>query len=280
VCLRSSVPKVRRWWLVTTDLSQGTVRVGVVSDIHVTPDLAKTGRWNELLHYDRSLPRLAKVLDWFAGEALDAVFVLGDLTEDGDLESLRDALDALASGLDVPGYVLAGNHDAAIEHLGQEVDARPPLALVNDGLVRTVPFGTAHQQWHGGYRFTVDVVAPDTDDLLILASHYPLITRQRALEARGLRYAGDIEDIEAQTAALSARRAPTVVLTGHAHVGDAHAEGRVLQLVNPPVVEGDGWASIVAIDPVGVVEREIRAIDANTVRRTTHRYAEGRWTES
>jgi predicted phosphodiesterase len=274
------VPNVRRSGVVTTDLSHGTARIGVVSDIHVTPDRTKTGHWNEPIHYDRALPRLAKVLDWFAGASLDAVFILGDLTDEGDVESLRDALDACASALAVPGYVVAGNHDAQIEHFGHEVDARPPLAYIDDGLVGNVPFGTAHQQWHGEYRFTVDVVAPDTDDLLLLATHYPLLSRQRALEARGLRYAGDIEDIEAQTAALARRRAPTVVLTGHLHVGDAHAEGRTLQLVNPPVVEGDGWASILAIDPVGIVEREVRAIDASTVHRTTHRYAEGRWIDS
>lgn len=262
---------------MTTEISQGTARVGVVSDIHVVPDTTKTGEWNEPIRYDRALPRLAQALDWFRDEHVDAVLILGDLSDDGDVESIRDALDVCAQHLDAPGYVLGGNHDAPLGTLGHEVDARPPLAYVNDGLIRSVPFGTAHQRWHGDLRFTVEPHAPKTEDLLILACHYPLISRRRALEARGLRYAGDIEDVEQQTQALSRRRAPTVVLTGHLHVDDAHAEGRVLQLVNPPIVEGDGWASIVAIDPIGIVDREVRALDADTVRRTSFRYAEGRW---
>lgn len=260
------------------DPSPTAARVGVVSDVHVTPDLARTGRWNELLHYDRALPRLALALEWFAGEDLDAVFILGDLSEDGDAESLRQALDACARTVDAPGYVFGGNHDAGLlEHLSQEVDARPPLALVPDGIVRGVPFGTAHATWHGGMRFTADVQAPETDDLLLLAGHFPLISRRRALEARGLRYAGDLEDVEQQTAALRGRRAPTVVLCGHLHVDDAHADGRTLQLVNPPVIEGDGWASVLTVEPVGVVHREVRALDAARSSRTTHRYADGRW---
>ena len=46
-------------------VSPTAARIGVVSDVHVTPDIDRTGRWNELIHYDRALPRLAKALEWF-----------------------------------------------------------------------------------------------------------------------------------------------------------------------------------------------------------------------
>src|SRR3712207_5680555 len=97
---------------MTGSLSPTAAKIGVVSDVHVTQDLARTGRWNELMHYDRSLPRLAMALAWFADEDVDAIFVLGDLTEDGDTESLDQALDAIQDGVDAPTYVFAGNHDA------------------------------------------------------------------------------------------------------------------------------------------------------------------------
>ena len=127
------------------------------------------------------------------------------------------------------------------------------------------------------FRFTATPEAPETDDLLVIATHFPLISRQRAVQARGLRYAGDLEDVEQHTQALARRTAPTVVLSGHLHVDDVHAEHRTLQLVNPPVVEGEGGASLVTIEPVGVVHREVRALDASVRREHTYRYADGRW---
>ena len=264
---------------MTEHVSPTAARIGVVSDIHVTPDLDRTGRWNELIHYDRALPRLAKALQWFKAEEVDAVFVLGDLTEDGDEASLHQALDQVKECVDAPTYVFAGNHDgAALEQFSQQVDSRPPLALVPDGLVRGVPFGTAHVSWHGGLRFTAQVEAPETDDLLVLATHFPLISRERAIQARGLRYAGDLEDVEQHTKALAKRTSPTVVLSAHLHVDDVHAEQRVLQLVNPPVVEGEGGASLVTIEPMGIVHREVRGLDDQTRREHTYRYVDGRWT--
>lgn len=264
---------------MTEHVSPTAARIGVVSDVHVTPDIDRTGRWNELIHYDRALPRLAKALDWFKDEDVDAVFVLGDLTEDGDEASLQQALDQVKEGVDAPAYVFAGNHDGAVlDQLSQQVDSRPPLALVPDGLVRGVPFGTAHVAWHGGLRFTANVEAPETDDLLVLATHFPLISRERAVQARGLRYAGDLEDVEQHTNALAKRTSPTVVLCAHLHVDDVHAEHRALQLVNPPVVEGEGGASLLTIEPVGIVHREVRGLDVDTRREHTYRYADGRWT--
>jgi predicted phosphodiesterase len=264
---------------MTAPVSPTAARIGVVSDVHVTPDVDRTGRWNELIHYDRALPRLTMALEWFEEEDVDAILVLGDLTEDGDRDSLAQALDAVQDKVDRPTYVFAGNHDGALlGELSQQVDARPPLALVPDGLVRGVPFGTAHVDWHGGFRFTAQLEAPETDDLLVVATHFPLISRVRAIEARGLRYAGDLEDVETHTKTLGARTSPTVVLSAHLHVDDAHAEGRTLQLVNPPVVEGDGGASLVTVEPLGVVHREVRALDGRARREHTYRYADGRWT--
>jgi hypothetical protein len=263
---------------VVPDLSPTAARIGVVSDIHVTPDRDRTGHWNEPIHYNRALARLERALEWFNGEDVDAVFILGDLCEEGDIASLRAALD-ICQDLTMPGYVLGGNHDALqLELLREEVGARPPLAFADQGVIRGVPFGTAHVTWHGGHRFTATLVMPDGDDLVLVATHFPLISRQRTLEGRGLRYAGDLQDVELHTATLTRRRSPTVVLAAHLHVDDEHVEGRALQLVNPPVVEGEGGASIVSVEPVGIVHREVRALDAGTVRRTTHRFVDGRWT--
>lgn len=263
---------------MTAHVSSSAARIGVVSDLHVTPDLDRKGRWNEVIHYDRALPRLGKALAWFNDEDVDAILLLGDLTEDADEGSLRHALDHVQEAVDAPTYVLAGNHDAALlEQLSQEVDSRPPLALVPDGLIGGVPFGTAHIAWQGGGRFTADLQAPATDDPLVVATHFPLISRRAAVLARGLRYAGDLEDVEAHTEALAARTSPTVVLGGHLHVDDAHAEGSTLQLVNPPVVEGEGGASLVTVEPIGVVHREVRALDVELTRRHTYRYDDGRW---
>ena len=84
-------------------------------------------------------------------------------------------------------------------------------------------------------------------DLVVLATHFPMISRAGALAERGLAYAGDLLDGSSILAGLRASVAPVVALSGHLHARDSTSEGSVLQLAAAALVEAPYEVSIVEI---------------------------------
>lgn len=59
------------------------MRIGVLTDIHAADPGRGRGSWHNEFDFDRSLPLLDAALDRLADERLDAIFLIGDLTADG-----------------------------------------------------------------------------------------------------------------------------------------------------------------------------------------------------
>jgi hypothetical protein len=72
---------------------------------------------------------------------------------------------------------------------------------------------------------------------VLLLSHSPLIDREAAVVAAGLRNAGTFGDPIGVLAVLTQRTGATVVLHGHFHVRDATVQGPVLQLGFAALIE-------------------------------------------
>lgn len=153
----------------------------------------------------------------------DAVLVSGDLAEhgaDGEYAIVSSALEAL----DVPTYVLPGNHDdrAALRaHFGLGGDAEEPVRYaVEAGAIRiavldTTKPGQDSGQLEGDQLDWLDAELSDAPDrtTLLAMHHPPFATGMRAWDAIGLD--------PADRAALSdvIRRHPNVVriVSGHVH---------------------------------------------------------------
>lgn len=105
---------------------------------------------------------------------------------------------------------------------------------------------------------------------MLLASHFPLLSRKEALSARELPYAGDLVDRAALAASIGARPGPTVVACGHIHVREAASFGSLLQLSCGALVEPPFEATIIELRdaPAGLeVERSAHELGTAPERR-------------
>jgi hypothetical protein len=85
-----------------------SLRLGILSDLH----LGRTGQghWHNRLLYDSAAAVAGAAVVALNGEPLDAVYVLGDLTDAGTEAQLAQARWIL-DGLSAPWFALPGNHD-------------------------------------------------------------------------------------------------------------------------------------------------------------------------
>jgi len=265
-------------------VASAAVRLGLATDLHLTPE-PRTGHWNFDVRYDRALDRLAAALAWFGEREVDAVLILGDLTEEGDLASLHRALDALRAGTPADAYVLGGNHDGPLLDALRDAVA-PPVAVLDEltGADGVLLLGR-HCVEVGDFRFCLPLgELPGGDAPLVLATHFPVVSREAVVRAQELNYAGDLVDAAEAAQTLHDRPGPTVVLCGHLHVDDAYTDGTLLQVVTPPVVEGPGTAAIVEIttDSDGGaavhVRRELRELDGDGTSIREWTFDGARWT--
>jgi predicted phosphodiesterase len=258
---------------------QGQImRLGIVTDIHLSPAGTPPGKWHNPLVYDRADDLLARAIAFFEDKEIDAVAVLGDLSNFGDAESITRGVTALAS-FDEPVYVVAGNHDAlgAIELWRSTIESHatgqvsiPTGDRNGSSSIRLAGIGDIHgtaaeDQWHipAG---SVELTAPD-DQPLVLLVHFPLVIREAEINAAGFKFAGAFHWDETGEQ-LMARSAPTIVLHGHLHVRHTTVEGSILQLgfaslIEPP--HAVGLVDIEDIDGTITVHVEHHDIDTHDV---------------
>ena len=83
-----------------------------------------------------------------------------------------------------------------------------------------------------------------------MVSHFPVLSREARLRERGLKYAGDLTNVGALHRRVAGRQ-PVVVLSGHIHARETHAEGNVLQLSAGALIEPPHEIAIVDASPGG-----------------------------
>jgi hypothetical protein len=196
----------------------------------------------------------------------------------------------------VPVWAVPGNHDVAVD-----CDRVLAAADGTDGVTALDPRPRALAPGVDvcGVRIASDdggstaravrlpEALPDDDPLLVLATHYPVLSVKPRLHARGLRYPGDLVNRREVERLVSARTAPTVVLHGHVHAAVTVTSGALLQIGCAALVEWPhGW-TLVEVDTgaAGVAVRRRRlSRAAPPVTDTTlapseadWRYAAGAW---
>jgi predicted phosphodiesterase len=244
------------------------MRLGFVTDVHWTTRTSQYLAWHNPWDFEGLPKRLDAVAGHFAD--LDLVVLAGDISSGGDLESLTHVLGALG---DVPVVAVTGNHD--VEE-GQGLLA----SAVRDGAALAQPAGVVHGALRvaGVQVRAVDggcaaVVEPETgawgEAPVVFVSHYPVLSRTGLFAEHGFKYPGDLIGREAIATSLLGRAAPTVVLCGHIHARDSHAQGPVLQLVGGALIEAPYECAVVELDAETLtVRREARPLDGPPVERS------------
>ena len=233
------------------------MRLGVLSDLHC--ELEPTGsRWINPFEPEQLDERVAAALAWFAEAEVELILLLGDIVQYANPPDLEHAFGRLASGAVAPLATVGGNHDLRLDdafaasaraHGIRLLHEEPPAGLTGVAIGR----GTAPPQYVGS-------LPPPADeaDLVVVASHFPLLSAASKLAAAGLPYPGDLVNRAELEAGLAAGARPTVVLSGHIHARTATSAGSLLQLTVGAVIEPPFDATVVEID-------------AESVRRTARR---------
>lgn len=220
-------------------------RFAVLADTHLSPAGTADGVWNNVTRRSRAGEILQAALAGIVEHGHSTVLLLGDISDDGSPETIHRAL-SLITQAGLAAWVVPGNHDTAqradaIDVAAGSISActvlhrasqRPGtgVALVGAGLEST----------DGGNTCTavhLPDVAGSADGLLLWAGHYPLLSQRARLRTAGLRYPGDLLNLQDARQAAERFTGPIVVLHGHLHAAVTLHAGRILQLGCPAAVE-------------------------------------------
>lgn len=231
------------------------LRIAILTDIHAAPADWPAANWHDRFEPANGANLAAAAVLELAKRDVDIAFVLGDITNNGDDASLDDVL-AQVVKLGTTTWLVSGNHDLRVsgDALARGIErAEGPLQLPNlpgdavkgDVMVAGLTFAGLTD---AEVRLTQrpDPAAWD-DRVVLLLSHYPIISRKSESLAAGWKYAGDPKGLDGVADVLAARAVPTISFHGHLHLGDAVARGSYLQLGFPALAETGHHAAVVNI---------------------------------
>jgi 3',5'-cyclic AMP phosphodiesterase CpdA len=259
------------------DSADGTVvRLAVLTDIHLSPVGTPDGSWNNRTLRSVSSQLLRAAVDDIAAGHRHAL-VLGDISDDGSQEMIGAALLAIAeAGLET--WAVPGNHDAsrdphALDIAAERVSSAVALGSQPVRVRESITLAGTRLRSSDNGETCEAVNLPDvtaiTSQTLLWAGHYPLISQKAALLAAGLRYPGDLRNLERARAAVERYAGPIVVLHGHLHAAITSLDGKMLQLGFPALVE---W-------PHAWTDLRIETSPGSATVRTTIRPVAGNWSQ-
>ena len=256
------------------------IRIGVLSDLHC--ELVPSGsRWinpYEPEHLDR---RIDAALGWFAEAQVDVILLLGDSVQFPNVGDADHVFARLARAGVAPLATVNGNHDLRLgDAFGESAGARGIRLLHRSPLdVQDLPLhgveidrGRTPPQYVG--RLGGD---RENDGLVVLASHFPILSEASRVTASGLPYPGDLVNRAAIEGELRSG-GPTVVLCGHIHARCSTHHGPLLQLAVGALIEPPFDATVVEVDVTTLsVRRTARRLGAVAVTDPVFSPDEERW---
>ncbi|MHB0939541.1 MAG: metallophosphoesterase family protein [Armatimonadota bacterium] len=204
------------------------MKFGIISDLHLGH--AGDGHWHNRLLYDQADIIARAAVEALNGQELDAVFVLGDISQAGEERQLRLAKEIL-SGLEASWFVLPGNHDrpAVCSGLFDRVfrGRQVPEFILHNGMVivglrEQIP-EPGKQPAH--YQFEPRKATAFLEQLerslagtLLLFSHFPFVDGSAWAEEHAGKDAGCFENGEAfLSRAAGMVDGVTAAFSGHQH---------------------------------------------------------------
>jgi hypothetical protein len=242
-----------------------TLRLGVLSDLHLAPAGTPPTEFNTTVRLGQSRELLRAALVWLTPRA-DALALLGDLSQSatpGDYRYLAGQLGS--TGL--PGYVIPGNHDIPAERrtaaIHTAIPRRLQASLVTPGCVSHGPavIASAHlTAQDDGFRVSQPRLTRPSPACrpLIFLTHFPVLDMRLPVERSGLRYAGNLANRAEIQHALHDYGNPVIVLSGHLHVRGHAIAGNILQLCMAALAERPSDATIVTITSRGTALKVTR----------------------
>jgi calcineurin-like phosphoesterase family protein len=236
------------------------VRIGVLSDLHCELEPAGS-RWINDFEPEHLDKRTDAALEWFAEAQVELILLLGDIVQFANVSDLEHMFARLATADVAPLATVGGNHDlrlgdefadSARKH-GIRLLHEEPLELVTGVGVGRGPAPPQYVGQLGGLA--------GGPDLVVVASHFPILSEASRVAAAGLPYAGDLVNRLDLEGRLTSDSRPKLVLSGHIHARCSTHTGPLLQFTVGALIEPPFDATIVEID-------------GTSVRRTARRLGE------
>jgi hypothetical protein len=263
------------------------LKIGVIADIHAAPADCPPESWQGAYAPASGAALARQAITRLRSEPVDALFVLGDSANDGDHQSMKDAIAAVSS-LNAPTWIVAGNVDLRRNQteLEDSLAAVAPNLRVPTALGRPFQgFIVAGLRYQGASDNEIALtnrpnLTPWRDEPVLLISHYPVISRRAEALAGGWKYSGDAHGVGGLDVELAARKAPTIVFHGHLHLKDAVAQGALLQLGFPALIESGHQFAIATISTdAGEIQLSLSWVNAAPEDRPVAKIGElaGSW---
>jgi predicted phosphodiesterase len=242
------------------------VRLGVLSDLHC--ELEPTGsRWINLYEPEQLDRRTDAALEWFSEARVDLILLLGDVVQFANPDDLAHVFGRLAAARVAPLATVSGNHDLRLGEEFAECARSHGIRLLHEEaltLAGVALKGVAVDRGPKLPQYVGQVDGWEGDaGLVVVASHFPLLSEASRLAAAGLQYPGDLVNRGDLEGRLVADVRPKVVLSGHIHARCSTHDGPLLQLTVGALIEPPFDATIVELDATGL-----------SVRRTARRLGE------
>jgi predicted phosphodiesterase len=242
------------------------VRLGLLSDLHY--ELEPPAARSAINRYEQEeVPgRLAAARELFAEARVDAIVLLGDVTELGDQGALDAAFEPLR-GASAPIGVVPGNHDRrAHGPVFERAAKRAGITMLNRQTLRVgrltiagidvEPVEPGLPLYEAG---SVPHLEGD-DSLVVLASHFPVLSQAQLLAAAGLPYYGDLLDRPDVATALVGSTTPIVIVNGHLHARCTATHRSLLQLTVGALVEPPFDCTVIEVSLGAEVHVQRRAV--------------------
>jgi hypothetical protein len=234
-----------------------TLRLGVLSDLHLAPARTPPTRFNTIVRLGESRDLVRSALSWLAPR-VDALALLGDLTQSAAADEFGYLVDLL-DDTGLPAYLVPGNHDIpaagpAVVYSATPRRARASLIVTGPERVSHGPvlITSAALEAHGdGFRLSRPGLLQPAGRPLIFLTHFPALEMRRPIERHGWRFAGDLANRGEVQQALHAYGGPVIVLAGHLHVRGHAIAGNILQLAIAALAERPSDATIVRVTSGG-----------------------------
>ena len=223
------------------------MRFGIISDLHLGGE--GQGRWHNRLLYDHAEEIARAAVAVVNREPLDAVYVLGDLTQAGEqlqLELARSVLSDLAASW----FVLPGNHDRAAvrsglfdsvfrEHLPPELALRDGIAIAAVREHSAEPGGGPDRYRLGESRIAalLEGLRRSRPEGFLLLSHQPLVDEAEWAAAHSGKDAGHFGDGRSLLLRAARLAGRTAVFCGHQHWHHATGEPGWLHCATASLIE-------------------------------------------
>ena len=255
------------------------MRIGVLSDLHCELEPAGS-RWINVFEPEHLDRRTDAALEWFAEARVELILLLGDSVQFANESDLAHVFARLAAANVAPLATVNGNHDLRLGEEFAECAHKNGIRLLYDQPLELdgvsiagvgVDRGPAPPQYLGRYGG-----AAGDGGLVVVASHFPLLSEASRVAAAGLPYAGDLvnrADVEDE---LQSDARPKVVLSGHIHARCTTHDGTLLQFTAGALIEPPFDASILEVDGTSV-QRTARRLGEIAVTDPVFAADDERW---